>query len=321
MACFTTATERQISFLTSLITERGLSLDKAVMLAFGTDQTETFEIGRRECSQMIDAVKAVRRPERERPAAPDLEAGMYKVGQDICRVKIYKSSGRPYAEILCHDAIVNGNYADAAVSVEIERGMIMKYGITPDHLNNLHQCAEIRLLFGTRCGSARELAQPKSIAKGIGPVCEKKVWLPPSDESPRPASRRGLFAFRRYGHGSTRRAWYRYRYRGSGFGTTGTGPVRPRRHGTAVRAYRARRGTARGGVLVLGRPDRHERSRRYAYGRVRRHHVRAGPRTRRPVPGRGGRSNRLPDRRRDDRDRRAHGNQPSKPIFRAVEMN
>src|SRR5690606_37608240 len=98
MACFTTATERQISFLTSLITERGLSLDKAVMLAFGTDQTETFEIGRRECSQMIDAVKAVRRPERERPAAPDLEAGMYKVGQDIfqigrasCRERVARS--------------------------------------------------------------------------------------------------------------------------------------------------------------------------------------------------------------------------------------
>jgi len=175
MACFTTATERQISFLTSLITERGLSLDKAVMLAFGTDQTETFEIGRRECSQMIDAVKAVRRPERERPAAPDLEAGMYKVGQDIFRVKISKSSGRPYAEILRHDAITNGNYADAAVWFEFERGMIMKYGITPDHRMTLDQCAEFGLLFGTCCVCARELTNPKSIAKGIGPVCEKKV--------------------------------------------------------------------------------------------------------------------------------------------------
>lgn len=173
MASFTTATERQISFLTSLITERGLSLDKAVMLAFDTDQTETFEIGRRECSQMIDAVKAVRRPERERPAAPDLEAGMYKVGQDIFRVKISKSSGKPYAEILCHDAILNGNYRDAAVWFEYAPGRVRS--ITPDHRMTLDQCAEFGLLFGTCCVCGRELTKPASIAKGIGPVCEKKI--------------------------------------------------------------------------------------------------------------------------------------------------
>lgn len=173
MARFTTATERQISFLTSLITERGLSLDKAVMLTFNTDQTETFEIGRRECSQMIDAVKAVRRPERERPAAPDLEAGMYKVGQDIFRVKISKSSGKPYAEILCHEAILNGNYTDAAVWFEYAPGAVRR--ITPDHRMTLDQCAEFGLLFGTCCVCARELTNPKSIARGIGPVCEKKI--------------------------------------------------------------------------------------------------------------------------------------------------
>lgn len=173
MARFTTATERQISFLTSLITERGLSLDKAVMLTFNTDQTETFEIGRRECSQMIDAVKAVRRPERERPAAPDLEAGMYKVGQDIFRVKISKSSGKPYAEILCHEAILNGNYTDAAVWFEYAPGAVRR--ITPENRMTLDQCAEFGLLFGTCCVCARELTDPKSIAKGIGPICEKKI--------------------------------------------------------------------------------------------------------------------------------------------------
>jgi len=174
MASFTTATDRQISFLDSLITERGLTLDKAVMLTFDTDQTETFEIGRRECSQMIDAVKAVRRPERERPALPDLEAGMYKVGQEIFKVKISKA-GRPYAEILCHDAIHNGNYADAAVWFEYESGLIFKHKITTEHRMTLDQCAEFGLLFGTCCVCARTLTNPKSIAKGIGPICESRI--------------------------------------------------------------------------------------------------------------------------------------------------
>jgi len=173
MASFTTATERQISFLDSLITERGLTLDKAVMLTFDTDATETFEIGRRECSQMIDAVKAVRRPERERtvPAA-GLEAGMYKIGQDIFRVKI-SGAGRPYANALMTENILNGNYADAAVWFEYAPGAI--YRIKPEHRMTVEECAAFGVLYGTCCVCARTLTDPKSVAKGIGPVCEKRV--------------------------------------------------------------------------------------------------------------------------------------------------
>lgn len=173
MASFTTATDGQIRFINSLLSERGLSLDTACIMIFSHDDVEIERGYGGTASQMIDALKDMPRPERERPAAPDLDAGMYKVGQEIFRVKISKSSGKPYAEILCHDMIMNGNYADAAVWFEYAPGSVRK--ITPEHRMTLDQCAEFGLLFGTCCVCARTLTKPASIAKGIGPVCEKKI--------------------------------------------------------------------------------------------------------------------------------------------------
>ncbi len=173
MASFTTATPGQINFITSLLNERGLSLDTACVRIFSHDDVEIERGYGGTASQLIDALKAMPRPERERtvPAA-GLEAGMYKVGQDIFRVKI-SGAGRPYANVLVHDTILNGNYRDAAVWFDYAPGAVRK--ITPEHRMTVEQCAEFGLLYGTCCVCARTLTNPKSIAKGIGPICEKKV--------------------------------------------------------------------------------------------------------------------------------------------------
>lgn len=174
MASFTTATDGQIRFINSLLSERGLSLDTACIMIFSHDDVEIERGYGGTASQMIDALKDMPRPERNAPEPVELEAGMYKVGQEIFKVKI-SQAGRPYAQILCHDSILNGNYADAAVWFDYEPRLIQRYGITPEHRMTLDQCAEFGLLFGTCCVCARTLTKPASIAKGIGPVCEKKI--------------------------------------------------------------------------------------------------------------------------------------------------
>lgn len=175
MARFTTATPGQINYINSLLSERGLSLDIACIRIFSHDDVVIERGYNGTASKLIDGLKNIRRPETERPALPALDSGMYKVGQEIFKVKISHATGKPYAEILCHDAIHNGNYADAAVWFEYAPGAILKHGITQDHRMTVEQCAEFGVLFGTCCVCARTLTNPKSIAKGIGPVCEKKV--------------------------------------------------------------------------------------------------------------------------------------------------
>ncbi len=172
MASFTTATPGQINFITSLLNERGLSLDTACVRIFSHDDVEIERGYGGTASQLIDALKAMPRPQVERPAPADLEAGMYRVGQEIYRVKI-SGAGRPYANALMTENILNGNYADAAVWFEYAPGAI--YRIKPEHRMTVEQCAEFGLLYGTCCVCARTLTNPKSIAKGIGPICEKKV--------------------------------------------------------------------------------------------------------------------------------------------------
>lgn len=173
MASFTTATPGQINFINSLITERGLTLDAACVAIFSHADVEIERGYGGTASQLIDGLKATPRPERERtvPAA-GLEAGMYKIGQDIFRVKI-SGAGRPYANALMTENILNGNYADAAVWFEYAPGAI--YRIKPEHRMTVEECAAFGVLYGTCCVCARTLTDPKSVAKGIGPVCEKRV--------------------------------------------------------------------------------------------------------------------------------------------------
>lgn len=173
MASFTTATPGQINFINSLLTERGLSLDTACVRIFSHDDVVIERGYGGTASQLIDGLKAMPRPERERtvPAA-GLEAGMYKIGQDIFRVKI-SGAGRPYANALVTENILNGNYADAAVWFEYAPGAI--YRIKPEHRMTVEECAAFGVLYGTCCVCARTLTDPKSVAKGIGPVCEKRV--------------------------------------------------------------------------------------------------------------------------------------------------
>ncbi len=175
MARFSTDTQTapsaaQVRFAESLMSERAITLDDVALRVWGSTHVV---VGKRECSTVIDVIKRhFPRLERERPAAPVLEAGMYLVAPgEIYKVKISKSSGKPYAEKLCRDG--SGDDGPADVWFEYAPGAVRS--IKPEHRMTMDQAATFGAMFGSCCVCGRTLTNAKSIEAGIGPVCAGRL--------------------------------------------------------------------------------------------------------------------------------------------------
>jgi hypothetical protein len=97
------------------------------------------------------------------PANPVTEVGMYRVGDDIYRVKV-SENGNFYAMRFTPNADKRFAY---------ERGAIMR--ISADNRMTLEDAKAVGAQVGICCVCGRDLIVEANIEAGIGPVCAKRI--------------------------------------------------------------------------------------------------------------------------------------------------
>lgn len=107
----------------------------------------------------------VRRPAREQHEF--VTTGMYQLNGRIFKVLPSRNSDRHYAKELTGESATGYTfvYAKGAMSI-----------LTAEHKMTAEQAAEFGKLTGSCCCCGKLLTDPESVAKGIGPVCEKKYF-------------------------------------------------------------------------------------------------------------------------------------------------
>lgn len=173
-----TASEKSVAFATNLIYSRETESVKhthPLLHAAGMRVLEGGSIDQRTCSDLIDVLKAL--PYRQRAAqAPTvrqnveapapLEPGFYRLDGDFYKVKISKSSGRPYAE----------KWDGYGWDYESGKGAARKLTA----VNKL--TAEDAKMFGDAYGKCIfkgcALTHETSIRLGYGPICGPKNGFP-----------------------------------------------------------------------------------------------------------------------------------------------
>jgi hypothetical protein len=161
------ASERQVSYLRSLIEgrewpERLGDRDAAVArVGDGTLDGVT-------ASRWIDALRA--EPKRiATKSVGALTVGMYRTSDGtIYRVHESRESGRLYAKRLVWNLAT-----DAKPRFEYDRGAI--YSLSQDDRMTLDEARAWGVETGACCVCGAFLTDAKSVARGIGPVCEGRV--------------------------------------------------------------------------------------------------------------------------------------------------
>lgn len=147
------ASPRQISFINSLVAERGYDLGDRNPVAFTV----------REASEMIEFLLALPKP-ASRVAFVELEVGMYRLSNgDIYRVQRSRESNRLYAKKLDW---ANNRFEFAGGAMRL---------ITADDRMTLDEAKAWGVETGVCCVCSAMLTDPKSVEAGIGPVCAGRV--------------------------------------------------------------------------------------------------------------------------------------------------
>ena len=105
-------------------------------------------------------------PAAPKPAPVELEAGIYRVGDDWFKVqKAVHGSGNMYAKrlVVTSPGEATFEYAPGAIR-----------NITADHKVSLEEARQFGHVYGVCCNCGATLTDEKSIVAGIGPVCAKK---------------------------------------------------------------------------------------------------------------------------------------------------
>jgi hypothetical protein len=147
------ASPRQISFLTSLASEREFDLSERNPAGMTV----------REASEMIEFLLAMPKP-ASRVSFVELELGMYRLANgDIYRVQRSRESGRLYAKKL-----------DWANNTFVFESGAMRL-ITADDRMTLADAKAWGVETGVCCVCSAFLTDPRSVEAGIGPVCASRV--------------------------------------------------------------------------------------------------------------------------------------------------
>lgn len=169
------ASEKQVAFLTKLVTERTPESD---------DDTRRMYVelvvakGSREVSKEIDRLLALPKPAAPPkassvdapPARPHLplEMGMYKSAEHgFIRVYPARSGGHLLAKKLIEDA-------DAASGFAFQYLGLASRFVTPADKLSFEEAAAFGVQFGVCCVCAATLTDPESVSLGIGPICRSK---------------------------------------------------------------------------------------------------------------------------------------------------
>lgn len=143
------ASERQVAFIQSLLAER--IYGEVIEFATLTSKQASLFIG--------ELLKA---PRNNQPAV--LALGMYRMPNgEIYRVHASRETGNLYAKHL--DPI--------EMKFEFEQGAIKR--LRPEHRMTLEEAKHFGMQTGFCCVCGKFLTDARSVANGIGPVCEKNV--------------------------------------------------------------------------------------------------------------------------------------------------
>lgn len=153
------ASDKQLGFIRRLADERGRDISDAVLA----------ELTRSEASELIDSLLQVK-VQPKVPAKGDLEAGIYRVGDEVFKVQLaIHGSGRPYAKRLVVTTDEDGHPVGKFVFAD---GALSK--ISADDKLSLDEARAFGQLYGVCVSCGATLTDETSITNGLGPVCARK---------------------------------------------------------------------------------------------------------------------------------------------------
>ena len=160
----TPATERQITFIESLLSSKAVSdADREGIeqhIAMNAFTTRTASI-------TIEYLKGL--PRRAvAVVTAELSVGMYRKGGEIYRIHQSRETGKLYAKVLIWDI----EEMDRP-RFEYARGAIMR--LTSKDRMTLDEAKAWGVETGVCCVCGTFLTDPKSVSAGIGPVCGRRV--------------------------------------------------------------------------------------------------------------------------------------------------
>lgn len=138
--------------------------------SFYADLLKKFERYGELTIRQIEAVERSIAKDGERltkPADPVTEVGMYENADGIFRVRESRNSGRLYAMRFIPTASTKSE------RFEFERGGI--YRLSASDRMTVERARALGVEMSMCCVCGADLTDAKSVAKGIGPVCEKRV--------------------------------------------------------------------------------------------------------------------------------------------------
>lgn len=153
----TPATTRQVDYINSLLTQREFS--EVIEFATLTSQQASEFINR-----LLASPRRTTTATATRPALTELRVGMYRTQDgEIYRIHESRETGRLYAKHL-NLIEMKFEYASGAI-----------YRLTPADRMTLDQAKAFGVETGICCVCGAFLTDARSVANGIGPVCERRV--------------------------------------------------------------------------------------------------------------------------------------------------
>ena len=144
------ASERQVSYINTLIAERGYP-----------EPIDLTTLTSRSASELITKLMAL--PKLTSGSAKSLAQGMYHLAGEIYRLKESRETGRLYAKRLTIDN-----------KFEYAPGIV--YRLTSDDKMTLEQAKAYGVETGFCCVCGAFLTDERSVSEGIGPVCARKYF-------------------------------------------------------------------------------------------------------------------------------------------------
>lgn len=162
------ATDRQISFIKRLLAERTLDDTTANLVDTMRAKAVRTELTTRDASEVIEMLLASPKAPSAPPEAPvneetgDVDGGIYEDGDSLYRVYYGRESGRMLAkEVTLHEDGATYTYAGAARRVLSKDAKRLP----------LEQVGALGITAGNCLLCGRDLSDPESLDRGIGPIC------------------------------------------------------------------------------------------------------------------------------------------------------
>lgn len=161
------ASERQVEYLRFLLEQRVWPTYLPMTCEDAAQRVMEGTLDGLTASNLIDALKSAPTVATNRTQA--LEVGMYRTADGtIYRVHESRETGRKYAKRMVWDMLT-----ESKPRFDYDRGAI--YTLTADDRMTTEQARAWGVETGVCCVCGAFLTDSRSVARGIGPICEGKV--------------------------------------------------------------------------------------------------------------------------------------------------